>query len=226
MSSGPSIWPSYAATFQPIRFPLYSSTLYLPRNGSCAAFQIATLGASICSPLAETSGPGTLQPPRGTHVLETQSVVVSNTGVHAGLSRTPPQPDFPSSDGEPACFVCAIAASESCYCCDQRFCRRHIYQCAECQTAFCGDCLDLHAAEGHWSDSDTAAALADSSYRGFHGGCSPITSRSPEATTTQTSTTASATNVSSRSTFEKVLHLLSFATLFSIFAALRLEASR
>ena len=58
------------------------------------------------------------------------------------------------------CDTCASPASQFCLCCDHPFCSRHLYQCSDCQIAFCGNCLDLHNLEGHWSDSDTALALA------------------------------------------------------------------
>lgn len=86
-------------------------------------------------------------------------------------SITPPkQPpldcqNFPARDPQPSCSTCGLPANASCPCCEDKFCHTHIYQCRECQISFCGDCLDLHSLEGHWSDSDTARAMVDSIHR-------------------------------------------------------------
>lgn len=81
--------------------------------------------------------------------------------------RTSPdcQTYFAAHDDQLSCSICGLPASVLCLCCENRFCRSHIYQCRECQSAFCGDCLDLHNLEGHWSDSDTASAMVASMYR-------------------------------------------------------------
>jgi hypothetical protein len=57
------------------------------------------------------------------------------------------------------CLVCDIACSVSCAVCDQDFCSNHLYLCLDCNNQFCSRCLDDHRADGHWSDSDTAAEL-------------------------------------------------------------------
>lgn len=86
-------------------------------------------------------------------------------------SITPPkQPSldcqsFPAQDAQPSCSTCGFPANTSCPCCEDKFCHSHIYQCRECQISLCGDCLDLHSLEGHWSDSDTARAMVDSIHR-------------------------------------------------------------
>jgi len=58
--------------------------------------------------------------------------------------------------------VCDIASGKTCFDCEQQFCPNHIYSCADCGNQYCGDCLDAHHADGHWSDSDTAFELAAS----------------------------------------------------------------
>ena len=60
------------------------------------------------------------------------------------------------------CPVCAVPAHYACPCCGQAHCQRHLYDCPDCQLVFCGPCFDRHTLEGHWSDSQTAAALAGS----------------------------------------------------------------
>jgi hypothetical protein len=57
------------------------------------------------------------------------------------------------------CLVCDAHCSASCAVCDQDFCNTHLYACVECDNQYCGCCLDDHCANGHWTDSDTAAEL-------------------------------------------------------------------
>jgi hypothetical protein len=70
--------------------------------------------------------------------------------------RTPPGPAL---DKPTLCPVCDTPSTRVCSTCDQYFCSAHIYSCAVCATECCGACLDSHLADGHWSDSDTAAEL-------------------------------------------------------------------
>ena len=62
----------------------------------------------------------------------------------------------------PLCPVCDVVSAKSCFDCEQQFCASHIYSCADCGNLYCGDCLDAHHADGHWTDSDTAFELASS----------------------------------------------------------------
>ncbi len=62
------------------------------------------------------------------------------------------------------CLICELPATISCPDCEENFCCRHMYQCHQCQTTFCGDCFDIHADDGHWSDSAAAAAIFDSAH--------------------------------------------------------------
>ena len=71
-----------------------------------------------------------------------------------------PRPSDLTIDTYSLCPVCDTPSTRSCLFCDQNFCATHIYICADCTAQFCGDCLDAHRADGHWSDSDTAAELA------------------------------------------------------------------
>ena len=57
------------------------------------------------------------------------------------------------------CHVCDIHCSSSCAVCEQHFCPKHLYVCLDCNNQYCSRCLDDHRADGHWSDSDTAAEL-------------------------------------------------------------------
>jgi hypothetical protein len=79
----------------------------------------------------------------------------SHTFIHSSHSSTTSSPGDQS-----LCQVCGIASNKSCSVCDQRFCSNHLYFCSDCDNQFCGNCLDDHRADGHWSDSDTAAELS------------------------------------------------------------------
>lgn len=89
----------------------------------------------------------------------------SVTALHVERPSPDCQTYFATRDAQPSCATCGLPASASCPCCEDKFCHSHIYQCGECQISFCGDCLDLHSIEGHWSDSDTARAMVDSMLR-------------------------------------------------------------
>ena len=72
------------------------------------------------------------------------------------------------------CLVCDAHCFASCAVCDQDFCSTHLYACPECDNQYCSRCLDDHRADGHWSDSDTAAELSrgwsNNSGSGLHVG--------------------------------------------------------
>ena len=57
------------------------------------------------------------------------------------------------------CLICDVHCFGSCAVCDQDFCTNHLYVCLDCNNQYCSRCLDDHRADGHWSDSDTAAEL-------------------------------------------------------------------
>jgi len=57
------------------------------------------------------------------------------------------------------CLVCGTHASAPCPVCEQDFCSNHLYVCLDCDSQYCGSCLDDHRADGHWTDSDTNAEL-------------------------------------------------------------------
>ena len=57
------------------------------------------------------------------------------------------------------CLVCSIHSSASCPVCEEDFCSDHLYPCLDCDSQYCGSCLDDHCADGHWTDSDTNAEL-------------------------------------------------------------------
>jgi hypothetical protein len=58
------------------------------------------------------------------------------------------------------CLVCGTHSSASCPVCEQDFCSTHLYVCLDCDSRFCGSCLDDHRADDHWTDSDTNAELS------------------------------------------------------------------
>ncbi len=140
----------------------------------------------------------------------------SQAGISDLLSSAWPYTCFSISGAPQHCSVCGLPASESCPCCDESFCRSHVYSCSDCQTVFCGACLDTHFADGHWSDSDTARAMADSVRGTFDRGCCELNfpgSTAPNSTLDQR-----------LSTIQAVALLLS-ACLFSICGTLPLETS-
>lgn len=60
------------------------------------------------------------------------------------------------------CPICEAAATQLCHLCGEPFCNAHLYRCSDCTLSLCGECTDVHAAEGHWGDSDTAREMFDS----------------------------------------------------------------
>jgi hypothetical protein len=81
---------------------------------------------------------------------------------HAPSSSNSPDHPFDSGNtfsGDRLCLVCGVHCSASCGVCDQDFCSTHLYACIECNDQYCSRCLDDHQADGHWTDSDTAAEL-------------------------------------------------------------------
>jgi hypothetical protein len=143
-----------------------------------------------------------------------------SVGSTAGLSETPLSParhdTCLSIPTDPQyCFVCGLPASESCSCCDESFCRSHVYFCSDCQLALCAGCLDTHHADGHWSDSDTARAMADSIQGTFNRGCQELNC--------PVSTASNTTLDKRRSPSQAIASLLS-ACLFSIRGTFPLEA--
>jgi hypothetical protein len=97
---------------------------------------------------------------------------------HAPSSTNSPDDPFHSANtfsADRLCLVCGVHCSASCGVCDQDFCSIHLYVCVECNDQYCSRCLDDHRADGHWTDSDTAAELnrgwtCMSSSGGFRGG--------------------------------------------------------
>lgn len=84
----------------------------------------------------------------------THNLSSANSSVHSSHSSAN------SLSGDPSlCLVCGTAPCKSCLVCDQDFCVNHLYLCTDCDNRYCGSCLDEHRADGHWSDSDTAAEL-------------------------------------------------------------------
>ena len=57
------------------------------------------------------------------------------------------------------CLTCGSHSFVSCPVCEQDFCSNHLYACSDCDNRYCGHCLDDHRADGHWTDSDSAAEL-------------------------------------------------------------------
>ncbi|HET6842236.1 MAG TPA: hypothetical protein VFK06_11215 [Candidatus Angelobacter sp.] len=60
------------------------------------------------------------------------------------------------------CPICDAVAGQLCHLCGEPFCNAHLYRCSDCTLSLCGECMDVHEAEGHWGDSDTAREMFDS----------------------------------------------------------------
>jgi hypothetical protein len=96
-------------------------------------------------------------------ITNASAPTTSNASSSDALVCFAPLPDSPSDAvALSLCPICDIASTNSCFDCEQQFCARHVYSCADCGNHYCGDCLDAHHADGHWADSDTVAELAAS----------------------------------------------------------------
>ncbi len=84
-------------------------------------------------------------------------------------SSNSPNHVFHPTNKDRLCLVCDTACSASCAVCDQDFCSNHLYLCLDCNNQYCSRCLDDHRADGHWSDSDTAAELTRGHSAAFPG---------------------------------------------------------
>src|SRR6266481_856748 len=60
------------------------------------------------------------------------------------------------------CPICEAAAGQLCHLCGEPFCNAHLYRCSDCTLSLCSECMDVHDAEGHWGNSDTAREMFDS----------------------------------------------------------------
>src|ERR1051325_6977683 len=147
-----SIWDSGGTTFQPNWFQLHSLPFFSPQNLFFLRSDPSNLDVVTCLPVSEIHGPDILELTQ--RITATFHDLVDKAEPPAALPAASGRLDFPVAHGGQTCCVCALSAEESCYICDANLCWRHIYQCAECQISFCGECFDVHH-EGHWSDSDT-----------------------------------------------------------------------
>jgi hypothetical protein len=135
-------------------------------------------------PLAERSIPQAATSRRGPNYPSTEDGerrylwhAAEASKEHRLSSSTSPDHPFDSANTIPAdrlCLVCDAHCSSSCAVCDQDFCSTHLYACVDCDNQYCSRCLDDHRADGHWTDSDTAAELThsrrhNSASRGFPG---------------------------------------------------------
>ena len=221
MSIGSSIWYSRVATLQPKHFRLCFPTSSLLCNLFRTQCEINVLGTTP-QPSAPISDEGLQKYVRNAPGITIRLLIFST---HAQN----PQLDVAVADIRQACSICTLPADEPCNCCNEKFCTRHIYQCAECQISFCGECFDLHNNEGHWSDSDTTGTLSNSSSGRFGGKCSTTASHLPEAERKAAFTfgrDATIVSIICNSTLDKILYLLPFQDLFSLFVAVPTEARR
>lgn len=242
MGIGSSIWYSYAAALQPNGVRLYASLLSftqlflspLKTSFLSAIFRLVWeqhTGIAL-APESADAGPGTsisaFVPSANTRLPRPHLESHAN----AAPMSLPTAAVSPSNgtvvQGGQVCSVCALSADESCHCCDEEFCPRHIFLCAECQFWFCGNCFDLHNAEGHWSDSDTAAALAAFSHGHFESDCSntadslPQTREIPALTAKITSFLTTIRN----STFAQALFSCPVRRLFPVLTMVPVEAGQ
>ncbi len=87
--------------------------------------------------------------------FESRGLTPSASSTNSSVASSPNS----SSDDPPLCLVCDTPSCNACPVCEQDFCETHLYLCADCGNQYCGKCLDEHHADGHWTDSDTAAEL-------------------------------------------------------------------
>ena len=126
-----------------------NSSFFSPSSRSHAS---KTIFPGHISPQCSASPSGAPELPPAPHVRCCADLLSASSVIQALESSAPIAPG--------PCQVCDLAATDPCISCNQPFCLRHLYPCADCQFPFCGTCLDLHLADGHWSDSDTADAMA------------------------------------------------------------------
>lgn len=125
-----------------------NSSFFSPSSRSHAS---KTIFPGHISPQCSASPSGAPELPPAPHVRCAD--LLSTSSLIQALETSAPIAPGP-------CQVCDLVATDPCISCNQPFCLRHLYPCADCQFPFCGTCLDLHLADGHWSDSDTADAMA------------------------------------------------------------------
>ena len=121
------------------------------------------------NPLTERLIPQPVASRRGLNNLSTERAdrhyllrAAEAANKHPVSSSNSPDHPFHAANTSPAdhlCQVCDAHCSTSCIVCDQDFCSTHLYACVECDNQYCSRCLDDHRADGHWTDSDTAAEL-------------------------------------------------------------------
>ena len=113
----------------------------------------SNLGARPLSAADRTTLDPSLDDPRP--AFESRALTPSASSTNLSVASSPNS----SSDDAPLCLVCDTPSCNSCPACEQDFCEMHLYLCADCGNQYCGKCLDEHHAEGHWTDSATAAEL-------------------------------------------------------------------
>jgi len=172
----------FRAAFQPTRLPYGCRPLddLLRRRFSCCRISSAPhdsclFRASADNLLPALSRPAYLALGSTTNPSRPNPAPLTQTTppniLPGSEARTPLPPDLPPNTlpgsvartplpPDPPCDTCALPGSHFCLSCDHPVCSRHLYPCSDCQLALCGNCFDLHTLEGHWSDSDTALALA------------------------------------------------------------------
>ena len=139
-----------------LRFPTIAST------GACPGDSVFALVSVTRRKSADSPTRNSFADPQTTcAACSTSGVTAMSALSRSSCKPSPPALDRPSGDHRlQLCPTCDATSTASCPDCSQSFCCQHIYSCPECGDKLCGKCLDAHLADGHWSDSDTAAELA------------------------------------------------------------------
>jgi len=143
---------AFSATHDSTVYDHQFSTAYAHLHSAVRHDLPSNLRARPLSTVNRTLDPS-LDDPRS--AFESRALTPGDSSTNSSVATSPNS----SSDDPPLCLVCDTPSCNACPVCEQGFCETHLYLCADCDNQYCGKCLDEHHADGHWTDSDTAAEL-------------------------------------------------------------------